>query len=331
MSSALSDLLDIVDAQPIPEKHASSHWVRYGTDTKIARQGKQLALEAAGFSAHTKPTLTWRLLQSLERLSYRGFTSSLESYLRVEEAGDRLSQDLARGIECVAPPKRMFWDARLSHERIFMTALSVLCDFFRSQQLSPRTFAVIGDGDGFFGALLRRCIPGIRLYCIDLPKTMVFQARTHEKADPSVRMSLFGSGKADVANSDIILTLPMEVEQIEDTIDCAVNISSFQEMNNASIAGYFSFLRRRSAPSSIFYCINHLSKKLIGGEVANFLEYPWRPEDKIFIDGPCPYFTHYLAPFTLSYGPRTLGMRIPFINGFGGVIRHRLAHLAPNP
>lgn len=329
MNPALTALLDIVEAHPIPEEHASSHWRRYGGETVVVRRGDDIILDAAGFSAHSRATLPWRLLHAVERLSYAKVTARLASHTRVRAAATRLSSDLSRGIPRLASTKRWFWAARLSHERIFVTALAVLLDHFQQHSLMPRTFAVIGDGDGFFGTLVRRCLPGIRLYCIDLPKTLVFQARTHEKADPGARMSLFRPGPVRDAAADVVLVLPMDVEAIDDRIDCAVNISSMQEMTQASIGGYFTFLRRRSTPASRFYCVNHLSKEMTGGEVARFHEYPWRADDEIFIDGPCPYFTHYLAPYTLSYGPRVLGVRVPFINYFGGVIMHRLARLAP--
>jgi len=58
-----------------------------------------------------------------------------------------------------------------------------------------------------------------------------------------------------------------------------------QKMRESSIASYFSFLRKRSAPNSHFYCLNRERKELSGGEVASFLYYPWDRKDRIFLDG----------------------------------------------
>ena len=106
--------------------------------------------------------------------------------------------------------------------------------------------------------------------------------------------------------------------------------ASMQEMNEFSIASYFSFLRRRSSPSSRFYCANRLWKQLPGGEIASFNDYPWQEDDEIFFDGPCPYYTHFFARYTLANGPRVLG-RVPFINYCDGIHMHRLVRLVALP
>lgn len=102
-----------------------------------------------------------------------------------------------------------------------------------------------------------------------------------------------------------------------------------QEMTRFSIETYFRFLRRRSQPQSRFYCVNRARKTLVGGEVNEFAAYPWRPEDEVFLDGPCPYYTHYLAPYTTACGPRILGLHLPCVNTFDGLHWHRLVRLAP--
>ena len=205
-------------------------------------------------------------------------------------------------------------------------ALSLLADHWTDYNLSPSTFAVIGDGHGFLAALIRRHVPQSRVYCIDLPKILVFQARLHELADRSASMSIMS--KESVRPTAVTFVLPKDVEVIPDQIDCALNIASMQEMNDLSIASYFQFLRRHSTPSSRFYCINRLQKELPGGEVTSFKDYPWQEDDAVFIDGPCPYFTHVVGR-TGPRGPRVLGVRVPFINHFDGTHMHRLVRLAP--
>lgn len=172
-------------------------------------------------------------------------------------------------------------------------ALSLPTDYWAAYNLAPRVFAVIGDGYGFSGALIRRHFPNSRVYSVDLPKILLFQAHAHE---------------------------------IADHIDCAFNMASMQEMNDYIISPYFNFHRSRSTPSSRFYCVNQLRIKLPEGEVTSFLDYPWHHDDEVFIDGRCPYYTHFAGRTGLNR-PRVFGMRVPFINYFDGPVMHRLVHL----
>jgi hypothetical protein len=204
-------------------------------------------------------------------------------------------------------------------------ALAVLVDHWTAFNLSPKTFALIGDGYGFLGALIRRHLPDARIYSIDLPKILVFQAYTHERAGSGASMSIMSTRQRPTS---ITFVQPQDADAISDEIDCAVNIASMQEMTDLSIAAYFKFLRQRSTPSSRFYCVNRLRKELPGGEVTTFKDYPWQEDDEVFINGPCPYYTHILAR-TMPKGPRVLGMRVPFVNHFDGATMHRLVRLAP--
>ena len=186
---------------------------------------------------------------------------------------------------------------------------------------------MIGDGNGFLGALIRRAVPGARMYCIDLPKGLVFQASTHQAADGGAVLAR--PGDPNQAQADILFVLPQEIGQVTEMIDCAINIASMQEMDRQNIEGYFTWLRQRSHAHSRFYCVNRRDKALPGGEVARLAGYPWQSEDHVFLDGPCPYYTHYLSRVMRPCGPAILGMRMPFINYFDGPMDHRLVRLAP--
>lgn len=308
-------LVDLARSESVPEQHLSSHWRRFGGETTVDwRQDGTLVLDAAGFDTLGTPAMPGRLLHWIERLSYVQTTLRLRSYPRAWKAAKVLARDLHGGLTYP-----VFKAA---------AALAVLMDHWQRQQLSPRTFAFIGDGSGFLGALILRLFPEARAYCIDLPKMLVFQARTHQVALPGVSLALHTSVSGP-APARVRLVPAWELESIEDVVDCAINIASMQEMTSFSINAYFDFLRRRSGPRSRFYCVNREHKRMIGGEIAAFDDYPWRPADEIFIDELCPYYTHYLDWNTNAEGPRMLGVRIPFINYFDGAHRHRLVKLAP--
>lgn len=313
MNPVIEALLEVIEKEPYPAGYTSSYWQEYGAKNIVERGRVSPITQGYGLGEVFNPGVRGRTLHVLERLSYWQLTAGLRHYPSVWQAAKRLARDLSFRLTFAV------WKSAV--------ALAVLADHWTEYRLSPRTFALIGDGYGFLGALIRRYQPGSRMYCIDLPKTLVFQAQTHEMADRRVSLSVLSTD--GVAGADVVFVLPQDVERITDDIDCAINIASMQEMNEFSITSYFSFLRRRSAPHSRFYCVNRLRKELPGGEISAFNDYPWHSDDEIFIDGLCPYYTRFFGLPTLPNGPRLLGVRVPCINYFGGVHMHRLVRLAP--
>ncbi len=312
MNTVIETLVDIVAKDPYPAEFTSSYWREYGKSNVVERRNGDLYLEDYGIGTVRGSWLAGHTLHAAERFSYRSVSSAYRSY----PAMWNLARELARDLRCSLTFD--IWK--------YTVILSLLNDHWIDHKLFPRTVAVIGDGHGFLGALIRRHLKSMRLYCIDIPKTLVFQARNHEAADPQARLAVMSHGGDDSA--DVVFVLPQDVLQIRDTIDCAINIASMQEMNALTISHYFSFLRQRSSRQSRFYCVNRVEKTLPGGEVARFSEFPWRKDDEIFIDGLCPYYTHFFAKQTLPRGPKILGVRIPFVNYFDGDTMHRLVRLA---
>jgi hypothetical protein len=319
MNPVLDALLRAVEASPIPAEHASSHWQFHGRQTTVEPDGPMLRLRASGFNPVAQPGLAGHLLHRVERWSYRAVTAHLKSFPEIWALTRQLLRELGGGPD--------FYAFRSA------CALATLADHWQAFGLDPKVFALIGDGSGLLGAMIRRARPTARLYCIDLPKTLVFQVRTHERANPSACVALLSgedSGEAPTAAAaDIAFVLPQALEQIPDAIDCAINIASMQEMLASSIAAYFTFLRRRSAPQARFYCVNRRRKELRGGEITSFYDYPWQPDDEVFVDGPCPYYRHFFSSSTLPHGPRLFGVRVPYVNWMDGEHVHRLARLAP--
>lgn len=307
--SVIHELLNIVDVDPLPANHTSSHWIEYGTATTVSLQGDTLNLNGIGFGNIHVGGFREQLLMKLERLSYWRYTRHLKTYKSIRQVAKRLA-------------------AELSFNETFdiwkqIVALSVLCEHFAEFDLKPQTFVLIGDGHGFLGALIHRVFTQARIYSIDLPKVLVFQACTHKLADPHASTSIVGK---DSTPSDISFVHPSDIELIQEDVDCAINIASMQEMTEQSIYRYFEFLRRRSGVNSRFYCVNRIKKDLPYGQVTKFSDYPWHVEDDIFVDGLCQYYTHYFGT-TKPCGPALFGKRIPLINSHPA-IRHRLVHLS---
>jgi hypothetical protein len=309
MRDVVRDLVEIAAKDPLPDDHTSSHWKHFGAETSVTEDGEGLRLQGIGFGQMTTGR-RGRVAGLIGRWSFRRVTQALDSFPRVYGLAKNLADDLSADLTFDV------WRQAVS--------LALLQDHWAAHQLHPTTFALIGEGYGFLGALIRRAIPEARIYYIDLPKILVFQADTHRKADPEAKMTLLQNGV-----DEICFVLPHQIEQISDTIDCAINIASMGEMTETSIASYFEFLRRRSGPGSRFYCANRASKELPGGEVTEFSSYPWLAEDRVYLEGDCPYLSHYWSPETLTDGPRIGGLRVPFLNYFDGEFVQRLVHLSP--
>ena len=91
-------------------------------------------------------------------------------------------------------------------------------------------------------------------------------------------------------------------------IELFVNIASFQEMTNETIANYFQIIKSNN---SYFYCCNREYKKLYGGEILEFMQYPWG-NPRVIIDEYCPWHQTYYDK------------KYPFFFQYDGAIMHRL-------
>lgn len=326
MDPVTEALLKVVERDPLPEAHTSSHWKRYGSQTVTEGRGGKIALEASGFSGHSRTSPAGSILCHLERLCYRSVTARLKSWQPVWREARQLARALGVSLT--------------RHEWTCAVVLAMLQDHFQEQGLSPTRFAMIGDGDGFLGALALRCRSdlSLKIFSIELPKALVFQAKTFQTAFPGLPIRALlpaavpgeGSGAA-ASGREVILVHPACVESVPGPIDCAVNMVSMQEMNPSSVSAYFNFIRRRSGPQSRFYCVNKLRNRMPGGEISNFMEYPWQNPDDLFLDRPCPYLRFFIDLSVYPNGPRLWGRRLPLVNYFDGSHWERLAHLAPLP
>jgi hypothetical protein len=116
-------------------------------------------------------------------------------------------------------------------------------------------------------------------------------------------------------NSDILYNKP---------IDLFVNMVSFGEMTIDSIDKYFSIVKS-SVNGAYLYCCNRMYKKLEGGEITRFSDYPWGGEINILVDEECPWHKHFYTTRSFRFLP------IPQIfRPYDGQIWHRLVQYAPN-
>jgi hypothetical protein len=185
---------------------------------------------------------------------------------------------------------------------------------------------MIGDGYGLLAALVKSRWPDAQLVMIDLGQSLLFQAVYCQKAHPQATHATAGS--TDAANADFVYCASDRRRAIEAmTFDVAVNVASMQEMDPATVSGYFDFLRGHMMPANLFYCCNRESKSLPDGQVSAFAAYPWRPTDQVHLDGPCPWHQYYLTPRWTGRSPRILGLPLLGVSGYDGIHLHRLVTL----
>lgn len=193
---------------------------------------------------------------------------------------------------------------------------------------------MIGDGYGVLSAMFKSIFPNSTIFMIDIRKVLLFQAHYCQKAHPKYSHELLTS-VTNINCADFVYC-PIESLDILEKykFDIATNIVSMHEMNFRTIQRYFNFLRKCLNPDNLFYCCNREFKILMEGEVTHFLYYPWQANDKILVDGFCPWHQYYFSKHTAEKGLSLFGIRIPWVNFYErinyGKIVHKLVILETN-
>jgi len=208
-------------------------------------------------------------------------------------------------------------------------SLALLKNHISDHMLNHRMHVLmIGDGVGILSVLFKRFFHNSTLVLVDIGKTLLFQAYHCQKAHPTCVHTL-ASMVVDLDKADFVYCPTGHLQTLERfKFDVAVSIASMQEMNDLTIARYFAFLRKHLHPRSLFYCCNRESKRLVGGEMSEFLRYPWQEGDQYLVDEYCPWHQYFFSRGHAENGLHLFGIRIPFVNFYDGKHRHRLAVLA---
>ncbi len=310
--------------QETPELLSSSHWKLYHQSAKVEFiDGKIAKLTGLGFGDLQIKSFSYRILSWLTTLSYMAQLSNKDEL-----------------IELIG----------VSHRVLKRMGLYFTYDCFRqlcawhliSQKLkNKRNLKIIniGDGYGFLSAFIKEMMPDAKICLVDLGKTLLFQAHYCFSAHSNYSHALVSDlSQPDIQNitADFIYCPAELLLNLENfSFDVAINISSMQEMTPEVIGGYFDFLRQHLSKDNLFYCCNREEKRLPAGEITRFLLYPWHKNDVHLVDEDCPWYRYFFSWRKAANGPRLWNIRIPLVNFFDGLIRHRLTilstlDLAPN-
>jgi hypothetical protein len=286
---------------------ASSHWRQFSKNFSARADGNDFELVGSGFGESSNSGVVARLsalvgnslhLASLAMPHLRQDVN--EARAIVERMGLVFSQDafrqactlnlLTRHLSTVAPPGRIL---------------------------------VIGDGHGILSALLHARYPDARIFLADLGSVLLFQAYHLSRAYPDAAQAITDETAAGMCTfnlcpADRLDTLP------RGSFDLAINVASMQEMDPAVTAGYFALLRQHD--TSLFYCCNRVEKRMVGGEVARFMDFPWLPSDVHLVDELCPWHQWFIGRGTSPH-VRLLGVPVPLMHRYDGPHWHRLTRL----
>lgn len=289
------------------DESASSHWREFAEKFTVRKTaGSNFELVGYGFGGSGNTSFFARLSALVGNMLHL-------ATLRLPN----LQEDV-RGAKVVV--KRM--GLVFSQDAFRQVCTLNLLDRHLGRQAQNRIL-VIGDGHGILSALLHARYPSAQIYLADLGSVLFFQAYHLYKAYPEASQALTdeNSGGAAVFNfcpADRLETLPTG------SFDLAINIASMQEMDPVVTANYFSLLRQHR--TRLFYCCNRLEKRLVGGETARLMGYPWLPFDVHIVDELCPWHQWWIG-LGASPDVTVLGIPIPFMHRYDGPHWHRLTKL----
>ena len=181
---------------------------------------------------------------------------------------------------------------------------NVICHYYYSNLLrgyisnnDVKTVLEIGPGNGNFPSIIFNDWLPDQIILIDLPKMIPITFSYLSSLFPSARIIL--PNEVDRAGGvpndfDFILITPKQIEIVHnDSIDLAINISSFQEMIIEQIDVYFEFVQKVVRKSGYFFSVNRIEKIPAGDDPHNneqtsppnrFFEYPWNDKNNILIN-----------------------------------------------
>ncbi len=290
----------------------SSHWRQYHQEANIRFEGQSLVfLSGVGFGDLQNHSFVYRLFSWI----------TVVCYLIVLKNRFKILSILPTAIS-LAKKMGLFFTYDAFRQVCLLAALQPC--------LSKKDLRVvnIGDGYGYFSALLKTYYPNSKIVLIDLGKTLLFQANYCQRVFPDESHLLISDRVVPDGHENFVYCPAEHLEILLGMeFDLAVNVASMQEMNAKTVDRYFTFLRKVLRSDGLFYCCNREEKIMPGGEVSRISEYPWHQDDQHLWNEVCPWYRFFLTWHQALRGPRLGKFRIPFFNYFDGTLRHRLSRL----
>lgn len=148
----------------------------------------------------------------------------------------------------------------------------------------------IGAGNGNLSALLWHKLKAMAII-VDLPETLCLSIPFIADLFPDANILMPHEVNSwQSKRYDFIFLTPNQLNWIKDnSVDLAMNIFSFQEMNYKQIKEYFDLIKRAGKDGSYFLTENRVEKiplslKFLTPEASiRFSEYPWMPNNEVLV------------------------------------------------
>jgi hypothetical protein len=269
----------LADLTRLPEASRSAYWNYEAENFTVAADGRVEGETVLG-SISAKKGLLVDVAHWVLQAPFRWFPSGLSDRAAIERHARRVADAQAR---------------QYTHD-MMRQALSV--SFARQAAPRGRVDAcnlVIGDGFGVLSSVLLLDDPGVKTICVNLTKSLLIDVTRIARVVPQAAIGLAETpddvrALLDDASVRVIAVRADDASCLTgQPIGAAFNVVSMQEMPISVIAGYFKLLRSSTADRVVFYCCNKLTKTMPDGEEIRFDAYPWRDNDTIVSEGPCPW------------------------------------------
>lgn len=300
---AIGDQIIEMISQGDSASQKSSHWQKH-TKGFAVREGKVSGID--GFSPRsTKFPLSDLLHRIAQRKNFNNLSIPFNSiwYQLGKEATKKQNRSFDLDI------LRQVFTLDFLENHLHLDSTSNICIIGDGQA----NFTSIALQSNFFNKIISVNLPEVLLSDWELIKKLNFQETTAVARSESDCQEFFKSTKRfamiQASECNVLSAKP---------IDIFINIASFGEMKAETVANYFEIIKS-STKGAALYCCNRREKRLIGGEILRFSDYPWDGFTYIIADEPCPWHQSF---YKLKRGkflpiPKT---GLPY----DGVIDHRL-------
>ncbi len=272
----------------------SSHWKKYGAESNICinNDGTITCFTGSGFGD----------------LQYTRFIHKISSYLCIFTYLMRLSgrRDIVAMARKIMPALSII-DSYLSYDCFRqICAFRMIKKYLKFNENDKLNVLIISDGYGFLSLLIKVIYPKAVISLIDIGKILLFQCINIQRIFSSCNHCEVSSAEYVASGIEDFIYCPAENLNNFNSFkfNLIISISALQEMNAPTIKRYFDYIRTHAEANNLFYCSSRVSKQLIGGEVVNFFDYPWRSDDRHIIDEEPLFYRYYIvarSPFVIKF------------------------------
>ena len=287
--------------QNLDNEVTSSHWKKYGGETFISfdEEFSCVDLRAEGFDDF-KETNILNIIKNIP----------IEFYLK-KNLYPLLSKRLIDAVKSLARLQGRVISYNCVKQALCLNAVEK-----HGLDFEGKRVAIIGDGNGYLGMLLKTLYPDVKIIQINLAKVLMFDLIFTSQLSNLGNISVVLNSEDYRETADFNFIPAEEVSAIHlSEVDFFFNVASMQEMDMRVINSYFELIRSQNLRKTYFYCCNRVSKKLPDGTVVSFDDYPWLETDKVVFDEVCDWYSE----FPIS--------RPPFVKEFDGKHKHKLVEV----